>query len=78
MLSTGGKTRCSASVNIGMARTADHQGFTLAGCHHLDPGRFICLSWSVEVLEGSNVVDLNILLAPTQLAGLRQKPLFEL
>jgi len=78
VLSTGGKTRCSAGVNIGVARTADYQGFTLAGCHHLDPGRFGCPPRSVEILEGSNVVNLDILLTPTQLAGLRQKPLFEL
>ena len=57
-------------MNDLVALLADDQGLAAACSHPLDPRRFLALSWSVQVRQLVDVVDLTGLLGPTELAFL--------
>ena len=61
-----------------VALLTDDQGLAAAGSHPLDPGRFLALSWSVQIRQLADVVDLTGPLGPTELAFLSQKALHHL
>src|SRR5438045_5350033 len=68
----------SFSMNDLVALLTDDQGLAAACSHPLDPGRLLALSWSVQVRQLVDVVDLTGPLGPTELAFLSQKALHHL
>jgi hypothetical protein len=46
----------------GVTRLADDQRLTLACCHQLDPQGSLSLPFPLQVLEGSHMMDLDVLL----------------
>src|SRR2546425_2425815 len=63
--------------DILMARSTDDHCLALAVGHHLDPLRLFTACVSLEVFQGSNVVDFDILRTSTVLTGIHQEPCFE-
>jgi hypothetical protein len=49
-------------LDIHVALAADDQGLALASRHEADPPRLGTLPFALEVLQGSNVVHLDLLL----------------
>ena len=68
----------SFSMNGLVALLTDNQSLAAACGHPLDPGRFLTLSWSVQIRELADVVNLTGPLGPTELAFLSQKALHHL
>ena len=63
-----------------MAGTAKDQRFAMTGSHDLDPTRFLAAFVRVQVFEGTNMMDLDLVChmgCPTVFAYLGQEPLFE-
>ena len=59
-----------------MASLADNQRLAAAGCHPLDPERFVALPRSVQISQFANVMDLKrSLVRFAYLAFLGQKAL---
>ena len=65
----------SFSMNRLVAPLTDDQGLAAAGRHDLDPGRLLPLSWSVQISQLADVVDLTASLGAAQFAFLSQKAL---
>ena len=61
-----------------MASPASYQGLALARCHDLNPKWPRLLPLTLQVLKGSDVVHLDVLLRATQLAGVGQEAPFEI
>ena len=64
-------------LDVRVAGAADDQGFASTGNHHFDPGRFLGPPMAQQVLERTNMVDLDGVMRATELARIRQKPLFQ-
>ena len=56
---------------------ADHQRLALASSHDLHPERLVGASSDVEVLQGANVMHLDVPCRAAELTRLGQEPLFE-
>ena len=54
-----------------------HQRLTLSGRHYLYPEGFFRTPFDLQVLQGSNVVDLDVLSGAAKLTSIRQEPPFE-
>jgi len=70
-------TQQPTGVNVGVALLADHQRFALARRHHLDPRRLLSPSLFAEILQGSDVVHLDVLPGAAKLASVGQETLFQ-
>ena len=64
-------------LDVHVARAADDQGLTLAGNHNSDPCGLFGPPSVLQVLEGSDVVDLDVLMRATELALVRQQSLLQ-
>ena len=63
------------AMNGFVALLANHQRLAAAGCHPLDPERFVVPAWSLQVSQFADVVNLAVPSCSAQLAFLRQKAL---
>ena len=54
---------------------ADDQGLAAAGCHPRDPVRWVFVPFGIEVLEGVNVMHLDLIAGPAQFADIGQESL---
>lgn len=61
-----------------MTSPASYQGLALARCHDFNPKWARSLPLTLQVLKGSDVVHLDILLRATELAGVGQEAPFEI
>ena len=52
-------------LDVHVARAADDQGLALAGNYYSDPGGLCGPPSALQVLEGSDVVDLDVLMRAT-------------
>ena len=59
-------------LDIPVGLMADDQGLALAGRHQTDPLSLGALPFALEVLQGSNVMHLDLLLRAAELAGSRR------
>ncbi len=64
-------------MDSGVATPACDQRLAPSCCYDLHPERSLCPSPSLEVLERSNVVDLDVVVRAATLTGVGQEPLFE-
>ena len=60
----------SLAMNGLVALLTDDQGLAAASRHEFDPGRFLSLSWSVQIGQLANVMDLTASLGAAQFAFL--------
>lgn len=71
-------TQRPTGVDVGVALVADHQRFALARRHHLDPRGLLSPSSFAEILQGSDVMHLDVGPGAAKLASVCQKALFDL
>jgi hypothetical protein len=66
-----------SSVDVVVTFLACHQRLTLSSRYDLYPEGLFRTPFDLQVLQGSNVVDLDVLGRATQLASIRQEPPLE-
>ena len=64
-------------LDVLVARVAEDQRLAKAPRHRNGPRRLGPAAWALKILQGSNMVDFDLLLRAAKLAGVSQKSLFE-
>src|SRR5207249_3265584 len=64
-------------VDRGVTLPANDESFPPSGGHHLDPVGFLPSSRFLEILQGADMMDINVLIRSAKLAFLRSQSLEE-